>query len=213
MYLLARSAEVTIPLGRATATSAWATLAEALPLPGGAMVRAGALMSEGTGLAQSSALVLANALLWISLATLGCGLALLGHEASGALLLILAGGNGSAVTFGWLLRQAGLALALQSVLHRLSGMALIAVRLHVLTRKTLGGLETDLQSRVLRADGTAATAGNYKLRVTATNAGKAVESIALTSARVDSVSGGSDGMRVDLGAAGVRNYGDIKAFL
>jgi predicted oxidoreductase len=31
---------------------------------------------------------------------------------------------------------------------------LIAVRLHVLTRKTLGGLETDLQSRVLRADGT-----------------------------------------------------------
>ncbi len=31
---------------------------------------------------------------------------------------------------------------------------LIAVRLHVLTRKTLGGLETDLQGRVLRADGT-----------------------------------------------------------
>ena len=30
---------------------------------------------------------------------------------------------------------------------------LIAVRLHVLTRKTLGGLETDLSSRVLRADG------------------------------------------------------------
>jgi predicted oxidoreductase len=30
---------------------------------------------------------------------------------------------------------------------------LIAVRLHVLTRKSLGGLETDLDSRVLRADG------------------------------------------------------------
>jgi len=30
---------------------------------------------------------------------------------------------------------------------------LIAVRLHVLTRKTLGGLETDLHGRVLRADG------------------------------------------------------------
>jgi predicted oxidoreductase len=30
---------------------------------------------------------------------------------------------------------------------------LIAVRLHVLTRKTLGGLETDLSSRVLRDDG------------------------------------------------------------
>lgn len=31
---------------------------------------------------------------------------------------------------------------------------LIAVRLHVLTRKTLGGLETDLDARVLRVDGT-----------------------------------------------------------
>jgi predicted oxidoreductase len=31
---------------------------------------------------------------------------------------------------------------------------LIAVRLHVLTRKTLGGLETDLSGRVLKADGT-----------------------------------------------------------
>jgi predicted oxidoreductase len=32
---------------------------------------------------------------------------------------------------------------------------LIAVRLHVLTRKTLGGLETDLSARVLGADGQA----------------------------------------------------------
>ncbi len=33
------------------------------------------------------------------------------------------------------------------------GGPLIAVRLHVLTRKTLGGLETDLDGRVLGADG------------------------------------------------------------
>ncbi len=33
-----------------------------------------------------------------------------------------------------------------------SGGPLVAVRLHVLTRKTLGGLETDLDGRVLRAD-------------------------------------------------------------
>lgn len=32
---------------------------------------------------------------------------------------------------------------------------LIAVKLHILTRKSLGGIETDLDSRVLRADGTA----------------------------------------------------------
>ncbi len=34
-----------------------------------------------------------------------------------------------------------------------SGGPLMAVRLHVLTRKTLGGLETDLEGRVLTADG------------------------------------------------------------
>ena len=34
-----------------------------------------------------------------------------------------------------------------------SGGPLIAIRLHVLTRKTLGGLETDLDGRVLRRDG------------------------------------------------------------
>ena len=41
--------------------------------------------------------------------------------------------------------------------HRLLDPAagpLIAVRLHILTRKTLGGLHTDLSSRVLRTDGT-----------------------------------------------------------
>ena len=34
---------------------------------------------------------------------------------------------------------------------------LIAVKLHILTRKTLGGIETDLDSRVLRSDGTPIT--------------------------------------------------------
>lgn len=34
---------------------------------------------------------------------------------------------------------------------------LIAVELHILTRKTLGGIETDLQGRVLKADGTPLT--------------------------------------------------------
>jgi uncharacterized protein len=37
--------------------------------------------------------------------------------------------------------------------HAGSGGPLVAIRLHVLTRKTLGGLETDLDGRVLRPDG------------------------------------------------------------
>ena len=35
------------------------------------------------------------------------------------------------------------------------------MRLHILTRKTLGGLETDLSARVLRAGGRAAAGGLY----------------------------------------------------
>ena len=40
-----------------------------------------------------------------------------------------------------------------------SGGPLVAIRLHVLTRKTLGGLETDLDGRVLGADGSAVARG------------------------------------------------------
>ena len=38
---------------------------------------------------------------------------------------------------------------------------LVAVRLHILTRKTLGGLETDLSSAVLGADGAGPIPGLY----------------------------------------------------
>ena len=130
MVLLARSAAISMPLGKATSLSAWATLAEALPLPGGAMVRAGALVAQGTAVSRSSALVLANAGLWISLAALGCGLVLIGHAQTGAAALALGGAAGSVLAFTWLARGAGIALAVQTALHRLSGMALIAVRLH-----------------------------------------------------------------------------------
>ncbi|MGF2953370.1 FAD-binding protein, partial [Mycobacterium sp. THU-M116] len=44
--------------------------------------------------------------------------------------------------------------------HRLTAPKagpLIAVKLNILTRKTLGGIETDLQGRVLKADGTPLT--------------------------------------------------------
>jgi len=130
MVLLARSADVTMGLGKATSLASWATVAEVLPLPGGAMVRAAALMAAGTALGRSSVLVLVNAVLWISLAALGCGAVLLGHGLHAAGALALAGAAGSAITITWLMRCAGPAVAMQTVAHRLAGMTLIAVRLH-----------------------------------------------------------------------------------
>jgi hypothetical protein len=47
-----------------------------------------------------------------------------------------------------------------AALHRLTDPKagpMIAVKLHILTRKTLGGIETDLAARVLKADGTPLT--------------------------------------------------------
>lgn len=130
MVLLARSAKISLTLRRGTALSSWATLAEALPVPGGAMVRAGVLMSGGTSVGRSSALVLASAVLWISLATLGCGGALLAHHLPGAWLIALTGAGGSAASLAWLSRIAGLGMASVTALHRVIGMALVAVRLH-----------------------------------------------------------------------------------
>ncbi len=65
----------------------------------------------------------------------------------------------------------------------------------------------------IRNDGKTASDGTYTLRVTATAGGKAVDATALAAARVQAVSTGSDGVQVDLGAAGVRPYADVKSFL
>ena len=65
----------------------------------------------------------------------------------------------------------------------------------------------------LRADGQAAEPGAYKMKVTATLAGKEVKATTLSAAQVIAVSSGSNGLQVDLGRAGVKPYGDIKSFL
>jgi len=129
LVLLAKSADTSIPLRRAVAISASATLAEILPMPGGAIVRTGALIASGAPPMRSTLLVLVTAILWISLATLGCGLALFSNEVAVAPLLIALGGGGMALTLAWLIRSAGSANACWTLGHRLAGMLLLALRL------------------------------------------------------------------------------------
>jgi flagellar basal-body rod modification protein FlgD len=81
---------------------------------------------------------------------------------------------------------------------------------------SLGSQDTGVRSFSwdgLDSTGAQAPQGSYNIRVTATQAGKAVDATALTSARVQSVSNGSGGVQVDLGAAGVKAYADLKSFL
>jgi uncharacterized membrane protein YbhN (UPF0104 family) len=129
LQIVARSGGVHIPLGKATLVACHATLAEALPIPGGAIVRSGALMTRGVGMVRSFALVTANAVLWIALSSVGAGIAILPYSAMGALFLIAIGGVGVAGILVWLAWKAGSRIAAYSFAHRVTGVALLALRL------------------------------------------------------------------------------------
>lgn len=131
LQLMARAAGTRIAMGPSITTSALANLAEALPLPGGAIVRTGALMKAGAGLGEGAGLVLLTAVLWIMLGALGAGLAVLGTAQTAGWALAGLGLIGTLVSTGWLWRQAGPLLTLLILLHRLSGIALIALRLYM----------------------------------------------------------------------------------
>lgn len=131
LQLMAKAADTRIPFGKSIVTSAIAILAEALPIPGGAIVRTGALMKAGAGLGQGAGLVLLTAVLWIMLGALGAGLAILGSNASAGWTLVAAGIGGTAASLGYLWRQSGFLLALLILVHRLSGIGLVALRLYL----------------------------------------------------------------------------------
>lgn len=129
LILLARSSQLSIPLGKATVIGSDAYLAELLPLPGGAIVRTGALIKAGGGLKQSSALVILTAVLWIALGMTGAGLSLAPIDLRLGLPLGLIGAGLGGLVFVWLWRKTGPALAILTLLHRGLGIALIAFRL------------------------------------------------------------------------------------
>jgi hypothetical protein len=131
LKIIARSGGVRMPLGQATTIACHASLAEALPLPGGAIVRSGALMTRGVGLVRSVALVTANAILWIALAAVGAGIAILPFSNVGALSLLVTGVGGVAVILGWLAWKAGFRIALYSLIHRIAGIVLLSMRLYL----------------------------------------------------------------------------------
>ena len=131
MQLMARAAGVSIPFGKSIVISAMAILAEMLPLPGGAVVRTGALMKAGVGLGKGSALVLLAAILWIALGALGAGLAVIRLNAAAGWALVSIGTAGSVIATACLGRLSGWRLACLMLVHRLSGIALIALRLYL----------------------------------------------------------------------------------
>jgi len=129
LQLLATSARLSIPIGRAYRVATYATLAEALPVPGGAIVRTGALVGAGAKLGEGTALVIGTAALWIALAAAGAGLAIVGNDQAIGLAVGIAGGAATAALTAWLWRVAGPRIAVLTLLHRLCGLMLFALRL------------------------------------------------------------------------------------
>jgi uncharacterized membrane protein YbhN (UPF0104 family) len=118
-----------MPIRRATIISAYAYLAELLPLPGGAVIRTGALVRAGGTLRDSSMLVLLTAVLWVALAMMGAGLTLVPTSIGLAWPLMLIGTIGVGGVLQWLWAKAGYRTALLTLVHRIAGIAITALRL------------------------------------------------------------------------------------
>lgn len=129
LALLARTGGVRLGLADAMRAAARAQIAEALPLPGGAIVRSATLVAAGCSPARSVALVVGTALLWIALATTAAG-AIMIQTAPAAGWTMLAGGlfvSGGALAH--VVSLAGLTNGFLTLLLRILGLAFGAVRL------------------------------------------------------------------------------------
>lgn len=129
LQLLAKVAGLKMTVSFAFRRSALAQLAEILPIPGGAIVRAGALMSVGAKAGEGAILVLAAAFLWIAIAATGAGLAIYANGENWGGAIIISGVFVTASILIWIVSKAGWTAALQILAHRLFGIALTALRI------------------------------------------------------------------------------------
>ncbi len=129
LMLLARVAGSKIDFGSAWTIAGYAQLAESLPLPGGAIVRAAALKNAGTGGTKSVLLVTGTAILWVAMASIGAGFALLIFDKAAATLFLISGFSVLIPITWWIVSQAGMSIAAQILLHRGVGLMLMTVRL------------------------------------------------------------------------------------
>ena len=129
LVLLARTSGLSMQLRKATVISAYAYLAELLPIPGGAIVRTGALVKAGGRLKHSSLVVILTAVLWIALAMVGAGLTLLPLNWHLSVLPLLVGSCCTLAISLWLVKTAGVSVTVLTLVHRTAGIVLMAIRL------------------------------------------------------------------------------------
>jgi hypothetical protein len=129
MVLLGRTAGVDIRFGQAFQTGTFAQLAEALPLPGGALVRAAALAKAGASVGKGATLVIATALIWVGLSLLGAGAYLVTSFPSVGWGFLVAGLALTAAPSLIVARVGGTANMLATLFNRILGLGLLAWRM------------------------------------------------------------------------------------
>ncbi|MEP0191484.1 MAG: lysylphosphatidylglycerol synthase domain-containing protein [Erythrobacter sp.] len=130
MQLMARCAGVRISAVKSGKTASVAQFAEFLPIPGGALVRGEALLNEGVKAGQAAAHVLVNAVLWLGVGAAAAGWAIGTQTAIGTILLA-SGLVACLACVLWLVKNAGLALAMAAFGIRLIGLVITALRLFI----------------------------------------------------------------------------------
>ncbi len=124
--VMGMAAKTPIRFFPALRVNVYAQLAELLPIPGGALVRAGALVQAGASPGRSAEIVLGFSLLWIACGAVGAGLALAG-DLPGQVLLA----GGLLAVFActvWIAKRLGTGIAAIALGLRVIGLALVAAR-------------------------------------------------------------------------------------
>jgi hypothetical protein len=129
MVWLGRTAGVEIGFIRAFRTGIVAQLAEVLPLPGGALVRAAALAKAGSTVSTGAILVVATAVIWVGLSLLGAGAHLMMSSPTVGYTLLAAGSVLTVVPSVLIMRFGGVANMVGTLLIRIAGLGLLAWRI------------------------------------------------------------------------------------
>ncbi len=127
LQVMAKASNAQMSFATATQASVFASLAELLPLPGGAIVRSAALARAGATAFHSVELVLAFALLWIAISAAGAGFALL-EVSTMAAPVALGGGAATIAITAWIGRRYGGRTAIAAFSLRLIGLGITVLR-------------------------------------------------------------------------------------
>ncbi len=126
--LMARGAGASISFASSFKTACIAQFAEFLPLPGGAMVRSGALVAKGSSVLGAASHVTVNAILWVGCAAIAAAVSL-GLQSPHGIVIAIGGIVGVVACTLWLSRKAGLRLALAALAMRCVGLIIAGLRL------------------------------------------------------------------------------------